>query len=705
MNPRILIVDDEPEILENLETILSDEGFEVDKASSGNEAVANFEAGAFGLVITDMRMPGLSGMEVLRHVKQVDKDVEVIVLTGHGTMESAIRALRNNKAFDYLRKPLEHIDDLRKSVEKALSWRRLRLENREFIKRLETANTEMEHRVEERTRKLKEEIEERKRVEDSLREKRRILYKRVKELNCLYSISDLREKSVSMKETMRSLVALLPSAWRYPEIVCAKITMGGKEYRADNYKEAVWKQAADIFVFGQRKGTVEVGYLEKRPEMHEGPFLKEERKLLNAITERLGRIIEHHQSLSALQESERYRRMLFDHSPIGLALCRMGGELVEINPAYADILGRTVRETLGLTYWEITPDTYAEKEQEQLIRLRESGRYGPYEKEYIHKDGHLVPVRLNGQIVQRKGENHIWSSVENITEKKRFEEHLKSAKERAEAANRAKSAFLSGMSHELRTPLNAIIGFSQVLQDRHFGELNDRQAGYVSEVIDSGRHLLSLINNVLDLVNIETGDNELNLAPVNLKHLLENCLTMLEGRALEHGIRLDLVIPGEVSDGDILADERKLNLVVSNLLSNAAKFTPNGGSITLTARFLSLVNGQWKTQGGEIISLPPSDDREAMMDGKFIKISVTDTGIGLRDEDHQKIFEDFWQARGGVNGKTPGTGLGLSTAKRLVEVFGGRIWAENNEGGKGSTFSFTTPVVTKVPDEHKTIGR
>ncbi|MBC8393448.1 MAG: PAS domain S-box protein [Deltaproteobacteria bacterium] len=158
MNEKILIVDDEPEILDSLETILADEGFEVTRASSGNVAVEIFEAEAFGLVITDMKMPGLSGLEVLRHVKQIDEDVEVIILTGHGTIETAIHALKENGAYDYLRKPLEGIDDLIISVAQALERRKLHLEKKELIKKLEKTNAV-----------LQQEIEERKQAEEALK--------------------------------------------------------------------------------------------------------------------------------------------------------------------------------------------------------------------------------------------------------------------------------------------------------------------------------------------------------------------------------------------------------------------------------------------------------------------------------------------------------------------------------------------------------
>ncbi|MFZ0450011.1 MAG: response regulator [Desulfatiglandaceae bacterium] len=158
MKERILVIDDETEILENLETILSDEGFEVVKASSGNEALANFEVGFFGLVITDMKMPDLSGIDVLRHVKLIDEEVEVIILTGHATLENAIMTLRDEGAYDYLLKPLEQIEGLLISVNHALERRGLRLENKVLLKKLSEANEELEHRVAERTMQLKETI-------------------------------------------------------------------------------------------------------------------------------------------------------------------------------------------------------------------------------------------------------------------------------------------------------------------------------------------------------------------------------------------------------------------------------------------------------------------------------------------------------------------------------------------------------------------
>ncbi|HET9786626.1 MAG TPA: HAMP domain-containing sensor histidine kinase, partial [Pyrinomonadaceae bacterium] len=230
-----------------------------------------------------------------------------------------------------------------------------------------------------------------------------------------------------------------------------------------------------------------------------------------------------------------------------------------------------------------------------------------------------------------------------------------------EAANRHKSEFLANMSHELRTPLNAIIGFSEVLQERLFGELNEKQAEYTSDILTSGQHLLSLINEILDLSKVEAGRMELELAKFDLPLAINNARTFVRERATRHGITVDVKVDERL--GEIVGDERKIKQVLLNLLSNAVKFTPEGGRIAINAR---------QTNGA-------------------VEISVTDTGIGIALDDQPRIFEDFRQVEGDYAHKKEGTGLGLTLAKKFVELHGGKIWVES-EAGKGSTFIFTLPI-------------
>jgi GAF domain-containing protein len=229
-----------------------------------------------------------------------------------------------------------------------------------------------------------------------------------------------------------------------------------------------------------------------------------------------------------------------------------------------------------------------------------------------------------------------------------------------EAASRHKSEFLANMSHELRTPLNAILGFSEVLAERMFGDVNAKQAEYLQDILSSGRHLLSLINDILDLSKVEAGRLELELGRFHLPTALDNALTLVRERATRHGITLIQTVAEGV--GDIVADERKVKQILLNLLSNAVKFTPEGGRVGLTATAAESV----------------------------VTIAVSDTGIGIAPEDQAAIFEEFRQV-GRDDARTPeGTGLGLTLAKKFVELHGGRIWVQS-QVGQGSTFSFTLP--------------
>ena len=229
-----------------------------------------------------------------------------------------------------------------------------------------------------------------------------------------------------------------------------------------------------------------------------------------------------------------------------------------------------------------------------------------------------------------------------------------------EIANQHKSEFLANMSHELRTPLNAIIGFSEVLLERLFGDLNDKQADYLNDIHVSGRHLLSLINDILDLSKIEAGHMELEVEAFDVRAALDNALTLVRERAQQHGIALLLDAPDGL--GDFRADQRKFKQIMLNLLSNAVKFTPDGGRIEV----------------------------RAARGDKGLAVAVSDTGIGIASADQDAIFEQFRQAGGDYTNKQEGTGLGLTLSKRMVELHGGTIGFESTVGA-GTTFTFTLP--------------
>jgi signal transduction histidine kinase len=241
------------------------------------------------------------------------------------------------------------------------------------------------------------------------------------------------------------------------------------------------------------------------------------------------------------------------------------------------------------------------------------------------------------------------------------EARIRGERRQLELANKHKSEFLANMSHELRTPLNAIIGFSEVLGAGMAGPMSEKQKEFAGDIRDSGKHLLGLINDILDLSKIEAGRMELDVARFNLRQAVDNAVTLVRGRADRHGIQLETDIDPEVGEYD--GDERKFKQIMLNLLTNAVKFTPEGGTIRMAAQRV---------------------DRDYVF-------SVKDTGIGIAPEDHEKVFEEFRQVGRDAARKAEGTGLGLTLTRKLVELHGGKIHLES-ELGKGSTFTFNLPI-------------
>ncbi len=298
-------------------------------------------------------------------------------------------------------------------------------------------------------------------------------------------------------------------------------------------------------------------------------------------------------------------------------------------------------KTIGLLYVaNRRPTAFTSGDQETLTRLAAQAAIA------IENATLYVEVRQHAEELEAR--------VEARTRE------LQEANAQLAAASQHKSEFLANMSHELRTPLNAVIGFSEVLLERLFGELNEKQDEFLQDILSSGRHLLSLINDILDLSKVEAGRIELQLEPFNLPSAIEGTMTLVRERAKRHGITLSLTVDERL--GEFVADERKFRQILLNLLSNAVKFTPDGGRVSVDA---APANG-------------------------CAEISVSDTGIGIAAEDREVIFEAFRQVGRDQTQKREGTGLGLTLAKSYVELHGGKINVES-EPGKGSTFTFTLP--------------
>ncbi|NQT74035.1 MAG: PAS domain S-box protein [Chloroflexi bacterium] len=503
-------------------------------------------------------------------------------------------------------------------------------------------------------------ITERIRAEEIINQQSHDLSERLKELHCLYGISKLTEKAdISLEKLVDEIITLIPYASQYPEITCARVVLNDKELETEGFAETIWKLSSDIKVNGLNMGVLEVCYTEERPVQDEGPFLKEERELVDAISKELGGFVERKLTAEALKESEGRLRIILDSILTGVALIDAETHtIIDVNPIAAELIGLPKEEIIGHTCHKfICP---AEVGKCPITDLGQ--KIDKSERVLINASGESIPVMKNVTSLTVNGRGLVIDSFIDITERKKVEEALLVAKEAAESASHAKSDFLASMSHEIRTPMNAILGMADLLVET---PLNTEQQQYVHVFQSAGENLLGLINDVLDISKIESGHLELENIEFDLTDLLDGLSQIMAIRAHAKEIELGYYIAPDVPTR-LEGDPTRLRQVLTNLLGNAIKFTDNGGV------FVEVKNANIKPQ--------KSKKQQARL-----MFTVNDTGTGIPADKLESVFEEFTQADSSTTRQHGGTGLGLTISKQLVELMGGRIWIES-EPGKGSTF-------------------
>jgi len=379
----------------------------------------------------------------------------------------------------------------------------------------------------------------------------------------------------------------------------------------------------------------------------------------------------------ALRESEEQFRQFFENEPEYCYMISPEGVILDVNNAALKALGYRKEELVGKPLKMIyAPESYTKMDQ-FFLKWNKTGTLKDEEFVIISKTGENRTVLLSADAVRDKDGKILYSvSIQrDITERKRAEEELQERNEQLkaqheelveksielEAVSQAKSEFLANMSHELRTPLNAVIGFSELMLDGIPGEINDEQRECVNDILHSGQHLLSLINDILDLSKVEAGKIELKRQNLDIADIISGVVPIMKPMLDKNGQEIEVSIMQGLPK--VRGDKNRLEQVLLNLLSNASKFTEQGGRVQI----------------------------HVGREGDYCQVTVIDTGIGIKKEDQEHIFEAFIQGETLPDGKKEGTGLGLTLTRQFVEAMGGSIWVDS-EYGRGSTFIFTLPL-------------
>jgi|GEM_PF-1183931 len=544
-------------------------------------------------------------------------------------------------------------------------------ERKQAEEALKEAHNELERKITERTQEylkanelLEEEIEERKQIEQTLTNRTHDLGERIKELGCLYSISNLVEvPGLSLEELVQRIVDLIPSAMKYPEITCARIIFEGRESRTDNFKETIWKQTIDIIAGEGHFGILEVFHLEKRSEIYEGLFLKEERYLINIIAMVLGRIIERKRIDEELKVSEEKYRNLTENIPDGAYSFNKDGKITAINPQAEKMLGCQSEEIIGnhLSSFVYPQDKnmYLKTFMEGVESHREYIR--GLEFRIVSKSDYIRRVEMHSHNQFDEYGNFLKQDgvLRDITETKLLQDKLIRSERLAATGQLAAS-----IAHEINSPLQGISSLLNVMKESH--KLDDEQSEYVN-LIEGGFE--SIQNTVTKLLDLNRPGKEKKQS-VNVNAIIEDTISLIQGYLKKNKIKVNINLSSKIPK--TTASPQQMGQIFLNLINNAVE---------------AMTGGSRSVAGSEQRS---KRDREITIETNLRKgniiISVSDTGPGVSEKDLNHIFDPFYTRK-----KTMGMGIGLSICSGIIEDHEGTITVKNSPGG-GAIFTIVLPV-------------
>ena len=488
-----------------------------------------------------------------------------------------------------------------------------------------------------------------------------MLMVQMRQVQALYNLAEIIEREgISLNEFYQELADILPKSWQYPEITGARIIIGESEFRTNNFVETEWRQSATIKANGLKAGRIDINYLEQKPKQDKGPFLSAERMLLDAIAERVGRVIEHKQLEETFKDSElRYRRF-FETARDGiLILDEETGTVVNVNPIMVEMMGFSREEFLGKKIWELgfLKDIIANRDNFEELKRK---KYITYENLPLETAaGQMKEVEFVSNVYEVGNHKVIQCNVRDITIRRRMEiEREKYTKELVEK-NTELERFTYTVSHDLKSPLVTIKTFLGYLAQDISAADKERIEKDVLFMNGAADKMGNLLRELLEMSRV---GRMVNLpVEVTFRELVRETMTLVAGAVAEKGIQVkvsnDLVT--------LFGDRPRLIEIWQNLVENAVKFMPDQTS--------------------------PQIDIGIEHPGNETIFFVRDNGLGIEPRYQSKLFNLFEK----INAKTEGTGMGLAITKRIVELYRGRIWVESKGLGQGTVFFFTLPGALK----------